>query len=288
VCVFYDQRTDPSAYLFDVFAAYSFDGGETFTANHRVSEVSIDPNLLDPTKTWPSSIIWTNPREKLPQTPLDEANARKIRAGLIGEYIGVDAFYDTVVASWTDTRDGDQDVFGARWEMPIMHPRLYWPENGAVLSEPDTFNWATSWKNDDDRYRVEIANDAGFSDIAASEITDTTYLDMTGLGLGTGTYFWRTKAFKISTGDSTEYSDVWQFEADFDAFICGDVNADLLINLLDILYLIDNVYSEPPGADPQPWDSGDVNSDGSLNLLDILLLIDFIYGQPPGPAPDCP
>ena len=38
VVVFYDQRFDPPGYYwFDCLAAYSFDGGETFTTNHRLS-----------------------------------------------------------------------------------------------------------------------------------------------------------------------------------------------------------------------------------------------------------
>jgi hypothetical protein len=61
-------------------------------------------------------------------------------------------------------------------------------------------------------------------------------------------------------------------------FICGDVNNDQAINLLDILELIAYVYDEPPGPAPNPPESGDVNSDGFLNLLDILTIIDEVYG----------
>ncbi len=71
------------------------------------------------------------------------------------------------------------------------------------------------------------------------------------------------------------------------SFICGDVNADTFVNLIDILYLIDNLYGQPPGPVPNPPESGDVNGDSFRNLIDILYLIDFLYGQPPGPNPIC-
>ena len=71
-------------------------------------------------------------------------------------------------------------------------------------------------------------------------------------------------------------------------FICGDVNVDGDINLLDILFLIDYVYNNPPGPAPDPIESGDVNADGNINLLDILYLIEFEYGEPTGPEPVCP
>ena len=70
--------------------------------------------------------------------------------------------------------------------------------------------------------------------------------------------------------------------------ICGDVNVDGEINLLDILFLIDYVYNNPPGPAPDPIESGDVNADGNINLLDILYLIEFEYGEPTGPEPVCP
>lgn len=71
------------------------------------------------------------------------------------------------------------------------------------------------------------------------------------------------------------------------SFLCGDVNVDQNVNLIDILYLIDNLYGNPPGPAPVPEQSGDVNSDGNINLIDILYLIDFLYGLPPGPNPIC-
>jgi|GEM_PF-1628768 parallel beta-helix repeat protein len=64
----------------------------------------------------------------------------------------------------------------------------------------------------------------------------------------------------------------------------GDADGDPqhAFNLLDILYLIANIYQD--GPDPVPYElcSGDANCDCQLNLLDILTLIENIYNQ--GPA----
>jgi len=67
-------------------------------------------------------------------------------------------------------------------------------------------------------------------------------------------------------------------------YICGDLNDDGVVNLLDIVFLINYKYKE--GVVPDPMESADVNGDGSVNILDIVYLINFKYKD--GPAPDCP
>jgi hypothetical protein len=71
-------------------------------------------------------------------------------------------------------------------------------------------------------------------------------------------------------------------------FICGDVNNDEAVNLLDILYVISHLYDSPAGPAPEPPEAGDVNADGNINLIDVLALISYLYDQPPGPEPQCP
>lgn len=68
-------------------------------------------------------------------------------------------------------------------------------------------------------------------------------------------------------------------------FICGDINRDSEINLLDLLFAIDYLYNM--GTLPYPPDASDVNADRSINLLDIMYLINFLYGSPNGPEPVC-
>lgn len=67
-------------------------------------------------------------------------------------------------------------------------------------------------------------------------------------------------------------------------YICGDVNGDKTINILDTSYLINYIYKG--GQVPEFPESADVNSSGNLNLLDVTYLINYLYKG--GPEPVCP
>ena len=56
----------------------------------------------------------------------------------------------------------------------------------------------------------------------------------------------------------------------------GDVNEDGILNLLDIIYLLNNIYNEGPDPIPIP-DIGDLNKDAEINMMDVLILIQRIY-----------
>ena len=62
----------------------------------------------------------------------------------------------------------------------------------------------------------------------------------------------------------------------------GDANADGIIELGDIVYLINFVYK---GGDPPcPMEAGDANCDGVVELGDIVYLINYVYKNGPPPA----
>ncbi|MCP4704521.1 MAG: hypothetical protein GY865_07915, partial [candidate division Zixibacteria bacterium] len=65
--------------------------------------------------------------------------------------------------------------------------------------------------------------------------------------------------------------------------ICGDVNEDQDIDILDIVYLINYKYKAGPSVVPEYV--ADVNSDENIDILDIVHLINFKYKG--GPKPDC-
>lgn len=205
ICVFYDQRFDaPSYYRFDLNAAYSFDGGQTFTTNHRISSVSSSPANLKP-------IIEPAPGNNV-VLPAGISSVAQPMAGVIGEYIGVTAFHDKINAVWTDTRDGNQEVYTANWALPLLEPRLQTPPSGSYQHPRPHLAWATSWKQNQDRYRVELSNSPTFASLANASVVDTNFLVTD--SLPDGVYYWRVKGFKIPTGDSSGYSKVWSFEVD--------------------------------------------------------------------------
>jgi len=207
VVVFYDQRYDaPSYYLFDCIAAYSFDGGLTFTSNHRISTVSSSPGNL-------KSRAADTPVVSAGDGALEPLAKRSSRAGLIGEYIGVSAFHDKINAVWTDSRDGNSEVYTANWYLPLLAPRLAAPADGSYLLSGSAFIWSTAWKNDQDRYRLEISTDESFVENVVTRVVDTN-LYVFDSSLSDGDYYWRLKAFKTTDLDSSEYSAVRSFVID--------------------------------------------------------------------------
>ncbi|MFH2048787.1 MAG: hypothetical protein ABIJ12_05010 [bacterium] len=206
ICVvFYDQRNDsPNYYLFDLYAAYSFDGGETFTTNHRISSVSSSPGSLKHTDM--EELLSYDEHGNIIQPMINS------RAGLIGEYIGVTAYYDKINAVWTDSRDGNSEVYTANWYLPLLKARLLSPADESVLTADALLIWSTSWKHNQDEYRLELSKDPAFSVIDFSIILDTNFysLDLVKKDLLDTTY-WRVKTFNAVTGDSSEFSETWKF-----------------------------------------------------------------------------
>ncbi|MEA3296587.1 MAG: hypothetical protein U9R56_01840 [candidate division Zixibacteria bacterium] len=192
--------------MFDLIAAYSFDGGLTFTSNHRISTASSLPDDLVLTHV---DLPWIENKDGT-ITPLPLGT----RAGLIGEYIGVTAYHDKINAVWTDSRDGNSEVYTANWYLPLLEPRLSVPANNSyVTTSLPLFHWATAWKHNEDRYRVELSTSEAFTEVFYSSVVDTNMF-IADSNLSDGVYFWRVKSFKNTTLDSSDYSPVWSFEID--------------------------------------------------------------------------
>jgi hypothetical protein len=206
IVFFYDQRNDAPFYRkFDSYIAFSFDGGETFTTNYRVSDVSSDPNLALTNIDKDDS--YRPPFSESPTGPLESL------AGLLGEYIGVSAYYNRVHCVWTDTREGDQNVYYSNFSIPFLLPRLYSLEDDTYTPETQPgFYWAACGFFDEVTYNLEISTDSDFNtidfyypDIDTNAFTITSPLSET-------TYFWRVKAYKAS--DTSDYSAVYSFTVD--------------------------------------------------------------------------
>ncbi|MFH2036719.1 MAG: dockerin type I domain-containing protein [Candidatus Zixiibacteriota bacterium] len=286
--IFYDQRLDTLEHAsYDVFASYSYDGGETFTKNHRITSESSNPYLMK---------VAIKDGEK---------------SGKIGEYIGVDSYGDRINAIWTDGRNFNQECWGANWQLPMLAPRLFLPLNGDNTPEQyPHFSWATSWKNNDDQYRIEVATDNQFINKVYTESSDSADFIHSTLALSDGLYYWRVKTFKISTGDSSDYSDIWSFtvgdysciDSDGDGFgdsgypsnDCVEDNCPALFNVDQADPDGDNIGSAcdncPEIYNPDQTDvdengigddcqykCGDADNNEAINILDITFLIAYLY-----------
>jgi hypothetical protein len=79
---FYDRRNDPDNLHYDVYYTSSTDLGDNWTPNERVTTVSSDPSL-----------------------PYVD--------GQIGNRIGAAVWQGQTIITWTDTRNGDADIFAS-------------------------------------------------------------------------------------------------------------------------------------------------------------------------------
>ncbi len=164
----------------------------------------------------------------------------------------------------------------------MLEPRLTYPIGGETVQNAwPKFKWATAWKMTDDKYRVEVSSGPEFSSLIFSKQWNSSDLRAAKFPLSNGEYYWRVKAFKISTGDSTQYSATGHFFVNY-PYLCGDANGDDNLNLLDVTYLINYLYKFGPA--PIPMEAGDVSGNGRINALDITYLIGYLYKNAPVPV----
>ncbi|MEA3190855.1 MAG: hypothetical protein QOD77_1437 [Thermoplasmata archaeon] len=85
-----DRRMDPTNHLFDLYYAYSVDGGRTFSKALRVSDVASD----------------------------EQYSHHQNGAIFLGDYRDLDSAAGTAHPVWVDTRNGKADVYTATIERP--------------------------------------------------------------------------------------------------------------------------------------------------------------------------
>ncbi len=179
--IFYDRRLDDQNMLFDLFYTKSEDAGETWLPNERITTVSSDPR-----------------------------DARL--AGLIGEYIGLDAWQGEVQMVWTDVRNGNQDVFSGRMSPTGIEDDIVSVPNKLRLHTPypNPFNASVglSFQSvEEASVKLEIVDILGrkaatlFDGVCRTGINRFVWdgTDMAGGEVASGTYFVR-----MSTSDGVQ------------------------------------------------------------------------------------
>ncbi len=89
--------------------------------------------------------------------------------------------------------------------------------------------------------------------------------------------------FGIAGNKASSNFAVWSKWFDY---LCGDVNSDYYVNILDVIYLIKFLYHE--NTPPDPYHSGDINGNCVVNILDITALIQYLYQDGQQPVCECP
>jgi hypothetical protein len=91
--IWYDTRRDPADHLLDVFGTTSADGGQTFAPNFRVTDSSFDADRGAFTDAADQTDYY------------------------LGDFLGLALANNTAYAAWADTRDGNQDIYFARYSV---------------------------------------------------------------------------------------------------------------------------------------------------------------------------
>ncbi len=173
--MFYDRRNDPDNLLYDVYITQSFDGGETWSDNRRVTTVSSDPTQGG------------------------------YKGGLIGEYSGVAVHNGVANCVWTDFRLGDEDTYGARvdstYTIGVDDNVVPIPTQPLLISNyPNPFNSSTEIKfNVPHQSEVEITafdiSGRKVEDIAKSKYQPGSYsIRWSPSNLSSGVYLIRLKS----------------------------------------------------------------------------------------------
>ena len=96
-----------------------------------------------------------------------------------------------------------------------------------------------------------------------------------------GSFYWRGRHQDPSGGQLSGWSSPYRFYLllDPDQFIPGDVNADLELNISDVIYIIN--YFLKRGPAPTPLEAGDTNCSGEVTISDLIYLINYLFQDGP-------
>jgi hypothetical protein len=191
----YDRRLDPANLNFDLYIAHSFDGGVSWTPNQRVSNVSSVP--LNAASFGKSQLQFEPPDPRIPD------GLRSPQGGLIGEYIGLATSERRATMVFTDTRNGNQDVYAANAPLRLFPPRLTGPADGLITTDGNaTFIW-DDWSIYETalEYVLEYSEDETFTS-GVTRIDGLTVRSRM-VTLPEGLHYWRVRAFD-TFGDSSD------------------------------------------------------------------------------------
>jgi hypothetical protein len=161
---------------------------------------------------------------------------------------------------------------------------LVFPPNKAFTPRVVRFDWETATDpNPFDQIRYDLCVSTSYhfppnpdsttidSDLIMSEYIKT---------LDYGTYYWKVIA-KDNFGLERESDQTCYFMVT--GIHAGDFNGDGSIDISDVVFLVNYLYTSGPA--PDPLELGDVNCDDGVNVSDVIFLINFLFKN--GPPPSC-
>jgi hypothetical protein len=248
--VFGDRRDDQGDVLYHTYYAGSSDGGASFEPNVRVSDIASDPGI-------------------------------NFNGTFIGDYFNVASA--SVHPTWTDTRNGDQDIFTAAGTTPatdsdgdgcLDEDEAPQPNDGFQPLLPGETGVDTSGDTLPDLAYDRLAW-YDFYDVPTPANSDPTPNGARNQAINMADVL--ATLFYVGTcnGCRPNINGV-----DYDSLKDGDWNED---SVLDGLDEVGRRYDRRPSAAPNPpWDAG--SPDGALNMADVLAALaqaSLECGRPP-------
>ena len=168
-------------------------------------------------------------------------------------------------------------------ENQAPHPfSLLFPPNKAFTPRRVRFDWETATDpnpSDSVRYDLYVSTSYRFP-------PDSTTIDANLVAsehmkiLNYGAYYWKVKA-KDNYGGERWSNQIGYFMVT-GIHYSGDVNGDGFIDIGDVVFLINYLYTSGPASDP--LELGDVNCDGVINVADVVYLINYLFIGGPSPC----
>ncbi len=157
---------------------------------------------------------------------------------------------------------------------------LLFPPNKAFTPRGVRFDWEDAVDpNPSDQVRYDLyvtfpqEPTTIDSNLTMSEHTKT---------LDYGVYYWKVKA-KDNHGSETWSNQARYFMVTGIHASLGDFNGNGFIDVADVVFLINYLYTAGPA--PDPLELGDVNWDNGVNAADVIFLINYLFKD--GPPPSC-
>jgi hypothetical protein len=176
----------------------------------------------------------------------------------------------------------ENDLYPPFINHPPYQPSNPNPNHGADNVSVDTnLSWSCGDQDGDSlTYDIYFGNASPPSQIARNWTTKTydpgTLDDHT-------TYYWRIVAWDNHGARNT--STVWNFTTKT-IVQCGDVNANGVIDVGDVVYLINYLFRNGPVPVPDRC-SGDCNGDTFVDVGDVVYLINYLFRSGPAPGGCC-